>query len=407
MESQIDDIKNRFDNNKKSDTIQDRDSNNNNDKSDIDTKYKYLNFYQNNSGLINHLKKENERLRKLVVTYEFKNKKYNNIYKPNKHNFMTTKFHFEIIKKKNDFSINENKLNNINNNLNIVHTSKEKKNMKIINKYYKNSFSGKSLGNIRKINNLSKIIKKHETKKIKDINMFDNDYKYVRENRFPKYNDIKVYNNAQKARISSLSQKRRKINGGNVSMNSNTMKAKNIINTSINNRIMNNNILQRYKDLSTSQSLTKIMNKKKINNYSFNNSIKLEKKHIGVINSIKKQIYLKKNESYNNNTVKTEENKINNNEYLEKDIYYSSSSRQNNEQIIKKNKKSKEANKDLYYQKPIINKITIFNNINNTGFNNQIRQKINMNDKSSKFIFGKKKSYNYIHTNYNNYTLGI
>ena len=145
------------------------------------------------------------------------------------------------------------------------------------------------------------------------------------------------------------------------------------------------------------------MKKKKINNYSFNNSIKLEKKHIGVINSIKKQIYLKKNESYNNNTVKTEENKINNNEYLEKDIYYSSSSRQNNEQIMKKNKKSKEANKDLYYQKPIINKITIFNNINNTGFNNQIRQRINMNDKSSKFIFGKKKSYNYSY--YSNFFL--
>ena len=320
---------------------------------------------------------------------------------------MTTKFHFEIIKKKNDLSINENKLNSINNNSHIAH-SKEK-NMKIINKYYKNSFSGKSLGNIKKINNLSKIIKKHETKKIKDINMFDNDYKYVRENRFPKYNDIKLYNNAQKARISSVSQKRRKINGGNIGMNSNTMKAKNIINSSVNNRIMNNNILQRYKDLSTSQSLSKIMKKKKINNNSFNNSTKLEKKHLGVINSLKKQIYLKKNESYHNTIVKTEENKINNNEYMEKDIYYSSSSRQNNEQIInlKNSKKRKEANKDLYYQKPIINKITIFNNINNSGFNNQIRQKINVNDKNSKFIFGKKKSYNYLHTNYNNYTLGI
>jgi hypothetical protein len=404
LESQIDDIKNGL---KKNEANQDKDSNKNNDKSDIDSKYKNLNFYQNNIGLISLLKKENERLRKLVVTYEFKNKKYNNIYKQNKNNFMTTKFHFEIIKKKNDLSINENKLNTINNNSHIVHYSKEKKNMKIINKYYKNSFSGKSLGNIKKINNLSKMIKKHESKKIKDINMFDNDYKYVRENRLPKYNDIKLYNNAQKARISSLSQKRRKINGGNVSMNSNTMKVKNIINASVNNRIMNNNNLQRYKDLSTSQSLTKIMSKKKINNFSFNNSIKLEKKHIGVINSIKKQIYLKKNDSYRNNTVKTEENKINNNEFLEKDIYYSSSSRLNNEQMMKKSKKKKEANKDLYYQKPIINKITIFNNINNSGFNNQVRQKINVNDKSSKFIFGKKKSYNYLNTNYNNYTLGI
>ena len=407
MESQIDDIKNGFENYKKNNSNQDKDLNNN-DKNDIDSKYKYLNFYQNNNGLISHLKKENERLRKLVVTYEFKNKKYNNIYKPNKNNFITTKFHFEIVKKKNDLGINENKLNNINSNFHIIHNSKEKKNMKIINKYYKNSFSGKSSGNIKKINNLSKIIKKHESKKIKDINMFDNDYNYIRENRFPKYNDIKVYNNAQKARISSLSQKRRKMNGGNVSMNSNTMKAKNVISTSINNRIMNNNnILKRYKDLSTSQSLSKIMSKKKIYNDSFNNSLKLEKKHIGVINSIKKQKYLKKNESYHNNIMKTEENKINNNEFLDKDIYYSSSSRQNNEQIMKKSKNIKEVNKELYYQKPIINKITIFNNINSSGFNNQIRQKISVNDKSSKFIFGKKKSYNYLHTNYNNYTLGI
>ena len=34
-------------------------------------------FLPNNNGLINHLKKENERLRKLVVSYEFKIKRYN------------------------------------------------------------------------------------------------------------------------------------------------------------------------------------------------------------------------------------------------------------------------------------------------------------------------------------------
>ena len=38
---------------------------------------KQLSVNFNNTSLINHLKKENERLRKLVVTYEFKNKRYN------------------------------------------------------------------------------------------------------------------------------------------------------------------------------------------------------------------------------------------------------------------------------------------------------------------------------------------
>ena len=50
----------------------------------------------NNSGLINHLKKENERLRKLVISYEFKNKRYNNInniYNTNNNNFLISKSH--------------------------------------------------------------------------------------------------------------------------------------------------------------------------------------------------------------------------------------------------------------------------------------------------------------------------
>ena len=40
---------------------------NKNSDNDTDNKYKNSIFRPNNSGLINHLKKENERLRKLVI----------------------------------------------------------------------------------------------------------------------------------------------------------------------------------------------------------------------------------------------------------------------------------------------------------------------------------------------------
>ena len=79
LESQLNEInsgnnKNKNENNKNNDNIFNC---NNNDK---ENRYKNLFCRPNNSGLINHLKKENERLRKLVISYEFKNKN-NNIYK--------------------------------------------------------------------------------------------------------------------------------------------------------------------------------------------------------------------------------------------------------------------------------------------------------------------------------------
>jgi hypothetical protein len=50
---------------------------NNNNNTGINTnRLKQLSVNFNNTSFINHLKKENERLRKLVVTYEFKNKRY-------------------------------------------------------------------------------------------------------------------------------------------------------------------------------------------------------------------------------------------------------------------------------------------------------------------------------------------
>ena len=394
--------------------------NNNNHKnktdnnSDNDDKYKNSIFRPNSSGLINHLKKENERLRKLVISYEFKNKRYNNInsiYNTNNNNnsdFFISKFDFEILKKKKDINLKENYLN-INNTHHNNIRNKDRKELKIINRDYKYNFSNKSIANIRKIKNISKIIKKPEIKKIKDINMFDNDYNYIKEkeNRIQRYNELKLYNNTQKDRIGtvSLSQKKRKIfNMESTSMNSNMLRIKNII--CANNRVMNNNILQQYKNLSSSRSLSKIIKRKKLNDFSFNSS-KLDKKSIGVINSFERQLNMIKNQSNKNKIIKTIENRRDENSSLEKDIYFSSTSRQpKHYQIIKKKNKNNEIKKKEYYQKPIINKITIYNNIN-SGYNNYSKQKLNINEQGGRLIFGKKQIHNRYENNFNNYTLGI
>ena len=213
---------------------------------------------------------------------------------------------------------------------------------------------------MKKIKNFSKIVKKPEIKKIKDINMFDNDCNYMKEkeNRFKKYNDYKVYANTQKERTSSLSQRKRKItNMGNTSMNSNIIKIKNA-NKVINNNNSNNynsNFLQQFKNLYTSRSLSKIVKRKK-NDYSFNNTIKNDKKLIGVMSSYERQLNLNKNLSNQNQVMKTIENKIKDSSFFDKDFYYSSTSRQKHTQIIKRNKKNY-TNREIYYQKPIMKKM--------------------------------------------------
>ena len=384
---------------------------NNNSDNDTDNKYKNSIFRPNNSGLINHLKKENERLRKLVISYEFKNKKYNNmnnIYNTNNNNFLISKSSFQILKKKKDLKIKQNHLNENNNTYQNTNKNKEKKEIKIVNRDYKYNFSGKSIGTIRKIKNFSKVIKKPEIKKIKDIYMFDNDYNYIKdkENKFQKFNDIKIYNNTQKDRIGSSSQRKRKIlNMGNNSINANTLRMKNIVNPN-NNKFMNHNVLQQYKNLSVSRSLSKIIKRKKLYDYSFNNSIKLEKKTLGMINSYERQINLVKNQSNKNKVMKTIENKKNEYSSLDRETFSSSSRQQKHMQIIKRKNKNNDLKKEIFYQKPIINKITIFNNINN-GYNNFHKQKLHLNEHAGKLIFGKKQSYNKIEKNFNNYTLGI
>ena len=120
LEAQLDAVSNG--NNNKSDNNSHLTEDNKNEIfNDSENKYKNKLFRPNNSGLINHLKKENERLRKLVISYEFKNKKdnnINNIYKINSinnSNYLTTKFSFEILKKNtNNINLKEPYINSIN-----------------------------------------------------------------------------------------------------------------------------------------------------------------------------------------------------------------------------------------------------------------------------------------------------
>ena len=326
-----------------------------------------FNFHPINTGLMNHLKKENEKLRKLVISYELKNKK--NIYKlnnnKNKENinndFIISKFNFNIIKK--------------NNNSNNNSYNKE-------NKY-----------------NLTRITKKPEIRKIKDINLFDNDYTYLKRKGkekekekedllYQKYTNT-IYNNnthntnynnytnntAIKEKTNALSQRNRRLinmGGNNNSINSNTMRVKNVI---INKNI-NNYILKPYKNLSSNRSHSKIIKGRKIYENNFNNnSLKYEKKPNYIMKSIenrkKMNSSLDKNNIYNNNN---------------------SNSRQRHTQYIKKDKDNKKDNvKEIYYQKPIINKITIYNNINNSYNNSNMNQHLQLSEKTGKYIIRRKQ----------------
>ena len=291
---------------------------------------------------MNHLKKENEKLRRLIISYELKNKKIKyQLDKEKENDFTISKFSFKIAKK-----------------------PKEKKDInKIISKDYKYDYSNKTIEITRRSKNIMKI-KKPEVKKIKDINLFDNDLSFMKakEDLYKKYNNTQIYNNNTfKERNNSSSQRRNRhlmnINN-NHTINSNTMRVRNvIINKSINNYILKsipNN-------LSSNGSRSKILKKRKIYDNSFSN----------------------------NSNMKTIENRKNFNSSLDKNnLLRNFNAKQKNNKNIKKVKKKENNIKEIYYQKPIINKITIYNNINNNtnGFshNNFIKQKMLLSEKIGK-----------------------
>ena len=126
LESELDDLKsgNKKINNKKKGKKNGKNTQNvqhvqtNFSNTGINTnRLKQLSVTLNNTSLINHLKKENERLRKLVVTYEFKNKRF---YEEKKIKFkqnlinINNQFYFSII----NTPINTNTNTNVNTNVN-------------------------------------------------------------------------------------------------------------------------------------------------------------------------------------------------------------------------------------------------------------------------------------------------
>ena len=127
---------------------------------------------------MNHLKKENEKLRRLIISYELKNKKIKyQLDKEKVNDFEISKFSFKITKKPKEI--------------------KEKKDInKIISKDYKYDYSNKTIETSKRNKNIARL-KKPEVKKIKDINLFDNDLSFMKakEDLYKKYNNTQVYNN--------------------------------------------------------------------------------------------------------------------------------------------------------------------------------------------------------------------
>ena len=134
------------------------------------------------------------------------------------------------------------------------------------------------------------------------------------------------------------------------------MRVKNVI---INKNINNYIIKPVHNNLNTNRSHLKVIKKRKINDDSF----------------------------LNNTVVKTVENRKTINSSCDRNnLFKSSNSKQRQNRIVPK-PKNNEKIREIYYQKPIINKITIYNNINNNGFNNTnnyMIQKSKINEKAGK-----------------------
>ena len=323
----MDDINNKNKNKKLDDSINTKNYEN------TDNKYKDLFIRPNNTGLMNHLKKENEKLRKLIISYELKLKK-------NKYKITNDKI--------SEFAISKF-------NFNIIKNSKEiKASTKKISKDYKYNYLNKTVKTAKKSKNITRM-KKTEIRKIKDINLFDNDLSYMKtkEDLYKKYINTQAYTNnisqERNNRNNSLAQRNRRLLNinNNHTINSSTMRVKNVI---INKNI-NNYILKPFQNnLSSNRSHSKIIKRRNIND----------------------------NSSIHNTYAKTIENRKSINSSLEmKKLLKNSVSKQKDSKYNKKNK-NKENIKEIYYQKPIINKITFYTNPQSQISNLQFPKKNNL-----------------------------
>lgn len=273
LESELEDIKsgnkkiNEFDNN--------IDINNN---TGINTnRLKQLSVSLNNTSLINHLKKENERLRKLVVTYEFKTKRFNeeskkkNKIKKNLIN-INNHFYFSIINPNTALNTKTNTNSNstiiVNANNEAYNNSNEKP--KTLNniKTNQNKNSAKEIKD-KKFKKDSKIIKENIPKPNANMNInnytqINNNKKKKNNNNIQNYDKDKKYallndksnNNIEKERTSSVIQRQKNTKINNIKTNFNNynnltnkkLKSKNVFSSKINKSLMSHNNKKYKKD---------------------------------------------------------------------------------------------------------------------------------------------------------------
>ena len=198
LESELDDLKNG---NKRLNKV--NNTNLYNNSGNNTNRLKQLSVNLNNTSLINHLKKENERLRKLVVTYEFKNKRFNeesqkkNKIKKNMIN-INNHFYFSII---NSNTTLNTKANTNSNSMITVNATNEMYTLNSNN----SSEKQKNINNIMNKNNLNKnIIKEIKEKNLKKDNKIIKDIKNYNLINSNKSIDNNIYN-VQKTNVSNYS----------------------------------------------------------------------------------------------------------------------------------------------------------------------------------------------------------
>ena len=359
LESELDDLKsgNKKINNKKkgkkngknTQNVQHVQTNFNN--TGINTnRLKQLSVTLNNTSLINHLKKENERLRKLVVTYEFKNKRF---YEEKKIKFkqnlinINNQFYFSIINT--PINTNTNTNTNVNTNVNTnentnANTNVNSNSMILIN----NNEETNNNNSTEKIKNENEIInnKNSDNSYKNNIDIENKNRTCDRESKIYKLiKDINNYTLVNSNKNIDNNKLKENINTGNyIKIVDNNRKKKNNLSMNKRNNIGKGrtcSLIQRHKNTAINNINTKL------NNYD----------------TLSKTKYKTKNDSSSNN-------KNNNNNHNNKSVISHYLKNQNKDKSKESRNHSKGVGK--YFNKSFNESLIdqkYFNTMNNTNNN--------------------------------------
>ena len=325
-------------------------------------------------NMINKLQKENDKLKKTNIVYELKLKKYRNLLSKKKFQKLSIKnFNFSIIKApKKNVSYREKK-----NQYNIINKMNYKDIKSIIPN--NNSFSLKNLDILKNLKNFSLKRRKYIIKNIKKTNTTEKTNEFLTDRTYTIFDRPSF---EYKKDSNSLSY--REMLYKNHTINTKSKKDKILANT---NKNIRPNVLRVYQHLTKNQ---KHLYKMK-NSYdeSLINSVKKEKTKVR--EKKKKLIFnMVNNNSIIHKVMKNEETNKKESSSSQKKISQTQSNQNKFLKTIKSNKikgTKTNINHPIHAQKPIINKITIYNNINN-GYNSAIKSH------SGRKILEKNMSYN-------------